>query len=110
MSNAPTPGRSLIAADLTIKGEVSGTGALEVQGTVDGKIDVQTLVIGQEGVSKGGHRAETVELRGRLDGKLSCRDLTVRSAAQMKADVNYISLHVDSGALIQGRFTRPKKA
>ncbi|WP_168733080.1 bactofilin family protein [Aliigemmobacter aestuarii] len=106
----PGAGRSLIAPDLTITGDVKGGGSIEVQGAIDGKVDVQGLTIGHEGRLKGSARAETVELRGRIDGKISCRDLTIRSAAQLKADVNYVTLHIDSGAQVEGRFTRPKTA
>lgn len=109
-SPAPAAGRSLFAADLTVTGDVKGAGSLEVQGSLNGKVDIGTLIVGHEGRAKGGLRAETVELRGRADGKISCRDLVVRSAAQMKADVNYVTLQIDSGAQVEGRFTRPKTA
>lgn len=107
-SQMPNSGRSLFAPDLTITGDIKGTGSVEVQGSIEGKVDITALTISHEGRLKGSMRAETVELRGRADGKISCRELVVRSAAQLKADVNYETLQIDSGAQVEGRFTRPK--
>jgi cytoskeletal protein CcmA (bactofilin family) len=50
--------------------------------------------------------AETVEVRGKVEGKISCVTLTLRAAAQVTADSNYTTLAIESGATVEGRFTR----
>jgi cytoskeletal protein CcmA (bactofilin family) len=103
---SPPSGRSLIGPDMQIKGDVIATGTVEVLGEVDGKIDAHAVVLGPEGRIHGSVSADTVELRGHLEGRISCLTLTIRAAARVKADVNYRSLSIESGAGIEGRFTR----
>jgi cytoskeletal protein CcmA (bactofilin family) len=106
--SAPTGNRSILSADLKIVGEITSTGMIEVLGEVDGTITAQGLVIGAEGQVKGDVSAEVVEVKGRLDGRVTTNTFTLRAAAQVGADVAYQSLVIESGALIEGRFSVKK--
>ena len=57
---------------------------------------------------KGSINAHTVEVKGKLDGKVSCESFTLRASSEVKADVNTASLVIESGATIEGRFLKPK--
>ena len=57
---------------------------------------------------KGTVNAHTVEVKGKLDGKVSCESFTLRASSEVKADVNTASLVIESGATIEGRFLKPK--
>ncbi len=106
---AATPaGRSLISQDVTITGDIGSEGTVEIMGRVEGKIAARVVVVGTEGSINGSVAAETVDLRGSLTGKLSCANLTLRATAQVQADVNYQIVTIESGAQIEGRFTRAK--
>lgn len=108
---APNPtnvGKSVLASDLRITGEITSTGAVEVFGEVDGNLSARSLIIGGEGSVKGGISAETIEVKGALDGRVSTQSFTLRATAKVEADVTYTSLVIESGAQIEGRFTRPK--
>jgi cytoskeletal protein CcmA (bactofilin family) len=101
-------GKSLLASDLRIVGEITSAGAIEVLGEVEGNLTARSLVIGAEGRLSGSVSAETVEVKGKLDGRVSTEDFTLRSAAQVQADVTYKTLMIESGAQIDGRFQKPK--
>lgn len=105
---AAPAGRSVIAQDVRIKGDLGSDGTVEIMGEVEGRINARTLVIGAEGFVKGTVTAETVDVRGKVDGKISCASLLLRSAAQVKADVAYTTVSIESGATIEGRFIRNK--
>lgn len=113
-TRSPTPGsatnagKSILASDLRITGEITSSGAIEVYGDIDGTLTARNLLIGGEGAVKGTISAETVEVKGKLDGRVSTQAFTLRATAQVEADVNYTSLIIESGAQIEGRFTRPK--
>ena len=103
----PSPtisGRSLIGPDVTIRGDIIATGTVEVMGVVEGKIDAHAIILGQNGCIHGSLSADTVELRGEMEGRISCLTLALRATAQVKADVSYRSFSVESGAEINGRF------
>jgi cytoskeletal protein CcmA (bactofilin family) len=110
---APRPdvpgGRTVLAADIRLKGELASVGTVEILGAVTGDIRAQTLIVGAEGAMTGTVSAETVEVRGTLDGKVSCLSFALRSASVVTAEVNYDTLTIESGARIDGRFTRAKR-
>lgn len=100
--------RSVLGADLRITGEISSSGSVEVLGEIEGNITANGLSIGQEGRVKGSINAHTVEVKGKFDGKVSCESFTLRASSEVKADVNAVALVIESGARIEGRFTKPK--
>ena len=102
------PGRSVLAADLRITGDLVAEGAVEVLGEIEGSVRAKSLVVSQEGRMSGTVTAETVELRGHMQGAIACNSLTLRSAAQVKADIVYRTLAIESGAQIDGTFKKPK--
>ena len=99
---------SVLGADLRITGEITSAGNIEVLGEVDGTITAQGLVVGTEGKVTGIVTAETVEVKGRLDGKVSSKTFSLRSTAAVAADVTYAAIIIESGATIEGRFTLKK--
>lgn len=102
------PGRSVLAADLRITGDIFAEGTIEVMGEVEGSVRAKAFVVAQDGRMEGTVTAESVEFRGRMQGSVACSSLTLRSAAQVKADVVYSTLTIESGAQIDGSFRKPK--
>jgi cytoskeletal protein CcmA (bactofilin family) len=102
-------GRTVLAADIRLSGDLSSSGTVEILGEVSGDISAQTLIVGAEGLVKGSVSAEAVEVRGTLEGKVSCLSFTLRSSAVVTAEVNYDILIIESGAQIDGRFKRAKR-
>jgi cytoskeletal protein CcmA (bactofilin family) len=97
--------RSVLASDLRITGEISSTGHVEILGEVDGNVAARGVILGAEGRVSGQISAETVEIKGKLEGKLASTDCAFRASAVVVADVSYKTLVIDSGATVEGRFT-----
>ena len=51
-------GRTVLAADIRLSGDLSSTGTVEILGEVSGDITAQTLIVGAEGLVKGSVSAE----------------------------------------------------
>ncbi|WP_241557836.1 bactofilin family protein [Falsirhodobacter deserti] len=100
--------KSVLSSDLRINGDVSSDGAVEILGQVEGTVTARALSIGVDGTMNGTVSAETVEVKGKLEGRISCVNLMLRGHAKVTADVTYNSAVIESGAEIQGRFTRDK--
>ncbi|MGV8953291.1 MAG: bactofilin family protein [Cypionkella sp.] len=100
--------RSVFSADLKIVGDVSSTGTVEVLGEVEGTIAAHTLTIGAEGRVQGQVAADSVEIKGKMDGRVDANSFVLRAASNVAADVSYVSLVIESGAQIEGRFSKPK--
>jgi cytoskeletal protein CcmA (bactofilin family) len=100
--------RSVLGADLKITGEITSAGSVEILGEIEGNITANGLIIGQEGRVKGSITAHTVEVKGKFDGKVNCESFTLRGSSVVKADVTTISIVIESGAQMEGRFIKPK--
>ena len=61
--NGPRKGASLIAAEMTFEGNISGGGELQVDGIVKGDIRVERVTVGDGGQVDGSIFAEAVEVR-----------------------------------------------
>lgn len=105
-STAAGSGRSYIHAGLDIRGDLASAGLVEIDGTVQGDIVAETLVIGPTGVVAGQVRARTVTVSGRLDGSITGQSVTLRSDSIVRADVAYEVVTIQSGADIEGNFRR----
>lgn len=111
-TSAPNPRasntKSVFASDLKITGEVSSAGDIEMAGEVDGNVSARSLAIAGDGRMKGMIKAETVDVKGKLDGQVDAGAFTLRATAQVTADVTYAALVIESGAQIEGRFAKKK--
>jgi cytoskeletal protein CcmA (bactofilin family) len=103
-ADAAPGGTSHLSADLKVTGNISSAGTVEVMGEVQGDIEANVLTVGDGGRVNGKIRAETVEVKGRLDGSASCRQATLRSSAVAKVQITYDTLVIESGAEVEGKF------
>ena len=100
--------KSVLAQDLRITGEISSTGTIEVLGEIEGNLTARGLVVGAEGKMTGTVSAETVEVKGRLDGRVATIAFALRASAEVAADITYTTLVIESGAQVEGKFTLNK--
>ena len=100
--------RSILGNDLKITGEITSAGTGEVFGEIDGNIAAEILTVGQEGRISGSVKAGMIEVKGHVDGKITTDSFTMRATAQVAADVTYSTVVIESGAQVEGRFSKPK--
>lgn len=106
---APRPA-SLISEDITIEGCIVGEGDLHVDGVIRGDVRIGNLTIGETGHIEGSIHADTVEVRGRIIGTLSAKQVRLYGASYVDGDITHEQLSVETGAFFQGRslkFQRP---
>jgi cytoskeletal protein CcmA (bactofilin family) len=107
-----TPARtaSLLAADLTFEGNLIGSGDLHIDGTVRGDVKVGRLTVGETGNVEGGIQADYVEVRGRVVGAVSGKQVKLMGTAFVDGDISHEQLSIDVGAYFQGRCLQSRKA
>jgi cytoskeletal protein CcmA (bactofilin family) len=94
---------SLVAADTTIDGGVSGDGELHVDGVVRGDVAVGRLTVGESGHIEGAIQAEVVEARGRIIGSISAKQVRLYASCHVDGDITHEQLTMEAGAFFQGR-------
>jgi len=95
--------KSIISEDLTITGDISGSGLIEVQGTVRGDVNSQAIDILNGGQIEGNVKAETAHVRGQLKGSLSAESVDLYSDAVIDADVSAGTMSSEKGARVVGK-------
>ena len=95
---------SVIGADVAIKGDVSASTELHVDGRIEGDIACESLVQGETSVIEGAITAETARLAGTVSGSITARQLVVLKSARVEGDVHYDALTIEQGAEVEGRF------
>src|SRR5260370_32769619 len=105
----PTSSRAAacISQGIRIKGEVTGSEDLFVDGVVEGKLSLTTnscLTIGPNGHVKADVLAREVIVRGRMEGKVTGRDkVQLWSTGQITGEVQTDRLAIADGARLRGR-------
>ena len=97
---------SVISEGFEFTGDVNFQGTLNVDGTLSGSVNVQNLLIGSSGKVNGSSKATTIQVRGSFTGDATCQDLTIGGQANVNAKINYSSLTIQRGAMIQGELTK----
>ncbi len=96
-----------ISQGIKIKGEVTGSEDLFVDGVVEGKLSLTTnscLTIGPNGHVKADVLAREVIVRGKIEGKVTGRDkVQLWSTGQITGEVQTDRLAIEDGALLRGR-------
>jgi len=99
---------SVIAPDLLIKGGIEGRGEIQLQGKAWGDVKVERLMVGEAATLEGSVEAVVVEVRGRVTGSISARQVKLHPSAKVEGDITYEQLSIDNGAFFEGRCIKSK--
>jgi cytoskeletal protein CcmA (bactofilin family) len=99
-------GASLVSADMLFEGDISGGGDIQIDGTVKGDVRVDHVTVGDSGQIEGGVYAEAVEVRGRVSGSITAKQVRLYGACHVDGDITHEQLAMETGAFFQGRSLR----
>jgi cytoskeletal protein CcmA (bactofilin family) len=95
-----------IGKSVSIKGELSGSEDVYVDGQLEGKIDLggNSLTVGPNGHVHANIVAKTVTVAGTLDGNIQASERTeLRKTAVVNGDVQTRRIAIEEGAYFKGR-------
>jgi cytoskeletal protein CcmA (bactofilin family) len=95
-----------ISQGIRIKGEITGSEDLFVDGHVEGKLNLAngSLTVGPNGSVNADVSAREVIVRGRIEGKISGRErVQLWSSGQVIGEVQTQRLAIEDGALLRGK-------
>lgn len=91
---------SIIGADVTIQGSVISQGLIQLDGKVEGEININSLTIGEQGWVDGNIDAQEVTVKGKVTGTIKAIKVTLEATAQIQGDMNHKTISIESGAQI----------
>ena len=97
--------QATIGRTLVIKGEISGTEALYIDGRVEGKITLSNnrVTIGRNGVVQADIAAREIVVMGKITGNLECSDrVDIRSEGIVNGNIATERISVEDGAVVKG--------
>jgi cytoskeletal protein CcmA (bactofilin family) len=104
---------SLLSESLTIEGNLDSEGEVQLDGTIRGDVRVAKLTVGETGHIEGQVFCEIIEVRGRVIGTITGKQVRLYGTAYVDGDITHEQLAIESGAFFQGRslkFQRPAPA
>jgi len=100
-----TPELATIGKSVVVKGELSGSEDLYVDGQVDGSIALrgQTLTVGPNGRVRANVEARNVIVHGRVDGDVQATErVDLRKTASLSGDILTARISIEDGAFFKG--------
>jgi len=97
--------QATIGRTLVIKGEISGSEALYIDGRIEGKITMpeSRVTIGRNGKVDASIQAREVVIMGKVTGNIECSDrVDIRSEGSVHGDISTSRISVEDGASLKG--------
>src|SRR5215469_8624716 len=97
--------QATIGRTLVIKGEISGSEALYIDGRIEGKIIMpeSRVTIGRNGKVDASIQAREVVVMGNVNGNIECSDrVDIRAEGAVSGDISTVRISVEDGAALKG--------
>jgi cytoskeletal protein CcmA (bactofilin family) len=97
--------QATIGRTLVIKGEISGSEALYIDGRIEGKITMpeSRVTIGRNGKVDASIQAREVVVMGKVNGNIQCSDrVDIRAEGSVTGDISTARISVEDGAALKG--------
>lgn len=113
MSTAGIGALAHIGKSVSIKGELSGSEDVYINGKLEGKIELSggSLTIGPDAEIRADISARNVYVGGKLDGNIQAVDRTeMRKTSVVKGDVQTQRIAIEDGACFNGKLEISKES
>ena len=97
---------SIIGEDLSITGNVTSKGEIQVDGEIQGDIHCGSLLLGDKSQVIGSVIAEDIVVRGRVVGSVRGLRVTLQAQSHVEGDIFHQSLAIEQGAYFEGKSRR----
>jgi cytoskeletal protein CcmA (bactofilin family) len=104
-SVSPVGAQSTIGKTLLIKGEITGSGSVKIEGKVEGSIELpdDRVTVGRDGRVSANIAAQDIVVFGEVLGSCKASDhLDIRSEGSLYGDVVVSRISVEEGAYLTG--------
>jgi len=100
---APT----IISSDLRIKGDVIGSGDIQIDGIVEGDVHSRSITVGEGAEVRGSLSADTVRVYGTVSGgTIKATTVTLAKSAKVHSDIVHQTMALEAGAYLEGSTKR----
>lgn len=106
--NNGVPVPTIIGENTKLIGNINSNGILHVDGSIEGDVYCEELIIGTKGIILGTVKAQSMHIYGSLQGKALVDSLFVAKTARLIGDLSHNTIAIEPGAYIDGHCIRGK--
>src|SRR5665811_967428 len=101
----PSGSASLIGSGTTLKGDITSSGDLRIDGTLVGNINCTSkVIIGANGVVEGDISGLTADIMGKVNGTIKVKELLqLKSNCQVNGNLHSAKLQIEPAANFNGQ-------
>jgi cytoskeletal protein CcmA (bactofilin family) len=105
MSTTASNTKNVLGADVEIKGTLKFAGELTFEGKLEGEIHTDgTLNLGDSAVINGNINAQTVVVRGKINGNISAKEkIDIKAKTELFGDIRATKLVIEEGVTFVGK-------
>ncbi|MDW7772265.1 MAG: polymer-forming cytoskeletal protein [Desulfobulbaceae bacterium] len=96
---------TVISKDMSITGEISFTGKARIDGTINGNIKGEHLILSESGKIHGDIDLTSLICYGSIEGNIKAKDVNIHAAADLKVKLESENLSVEPGAKLSGEIS-----
>lgn len=101
---------TVIGADSTVKGEMVVRGTVRIDGSLEGDIRADWVIVGETGRIRGNVKTRSMVVGGRVDGNIEGSEIVeLKDKAQVVGEICTAKLSISEGALFEGQSSMKKR-
>jgi cytoskeletal protein CcmA (bactofilin family) len=101
---------SLVGAESTFRGDITTKGTIRIDGTVEGSVEADWVVLGEKADVKGDVSARGVVVGGRVEGNLRVGEICeIKNKGEIYGEITTPKLTVAEGAVFDGKSSMKKE-
>jgi cytoskeletal protein CcmA (bactofilin family) len=100
------PAPSILSSDITITGDLRSSGDIQIEGSVEGDVRSQVVIIGETATVRGEVVGEEVVVHGRVVGRLRGVKVRLSATARVEGDIVHKTIAIENGAHFEGSVHR----
>ena len=97
---------SLLGKEIKILGKISSTGAVQLDGVLEGEIKASKLVIEKSAKVVGSVTSEDLVIKGRIIGPVFGKKVRFGASARVEGDTFHETIAIEDGAYYEGSIRR----
>ena len=94
---------TIISEDIVVNGNISARRPICLEGTVEGDLIGDQVIIGKAGAVTGSITANEVEVHGRVLGSIRSKSVTLFKTAHVEGDILHQGIGIEMGTHYDGR-------
>lgn len=95
---------SFIGANTTFRGDVETKGTLRIDGTLDGNVQADWVILGEKSAVTGDITGRSIIVGGSVEGNLKAKEIIeIKAKGRVTGDIEANKLTISEGGMFDGR-------